>query len=210
MKLQISFDLTDLEKALSIAQHVTPFADILEIGTLLIYAHGIRAIEQFRATFPNATLLADTKIVDRGKECATFFASAQSNWISVMAGTNKNVIHAVCSTAKESGMQVMLDLIDSKEYGQSSLEAKNLGVDALLLHEPYIITQQPLAFLDQWDQIRSNTDLPIYISAHINRENIDDIIKVKPEGIIVGRAITESDDPRSQAEFFYTICKGEE
>ena len=208
MKLQISFDLTDLEKALTIAQQVHEFADILEIGTLLIYAHGINVLEKFRQTFANATLFSDTKIVDRAKESAALFAKARSNWISVMAGTNKNVIHGACSTAHELGTKVMLDLLDAAEYGQSALEAKNLGVDALLLHEPYDV-ESPLAFLDKWELVRSNTELPIYISANINRKNIEDILKVKPDGIILGTTITEAQNPREEAQFFYDRCKAE-
>lgn len=206
MELQISFDFTDLKKALAIAKEVHEFADILEIGSLLIYAHGITALHEFRQNFNEAVLFSDTKIIDRGKESAALFSKADSNWISVMAGTNKNVIHAVCSSAKENGTKVMLDLIDAKESAQSALEAKNLGVDALLLHAPYD-AEHSLTFLDQWELIRSNTTLPIHISAHINRENIQDIIKVQPDGIIIGRAITESNHPREEAQFFLEVCK---
>lgn len=206
MKLQISFDIADLEKSLAIAAQVHEFADILEIGTLLIYAHGVQAVDRFRQAFPQATLFADTKIIDRGKESSLLFTKAKSNWISVMAGTNKNVIHAACSITKEYGVKVMLDLIDSYESGQAALEAKNLGVDALLLHEPYD-AQALLAFLDKWEVVRSNTNLPIYISAHINRNNIEDILKVKPDGIIVGSAIIEAANPKEEAQFFYEKCR---
>ncbi len=206
MKLQISFDIPDLEKAVTIASHVHEFADILEIGTLLIYAYGIQAVERFRTAFPTAMIFADTKIIDRGKESSLFFSKAKANWISVMAGTNQTVIHAACSTTKEYGVKVMLDLIDAHEYGQASLEAKNLGVDALLLHEPYD-AQAALAFLDKWEVVRSNTNLPIYVSAHINRKNIQDILKVKPDGIIVGSAIVEAANPKEEAQFFAELCK---
>jgi 3-keto-L-gulonate-6-phosphate decarboxylase len=206
MKLQISFDLVDLEKAIAVANDVHEFADILEIGTLLIYAHGLSVVDQFRRTFANKMIFTDTKIVDRGKESASLFAKAKMNWISVMAGTNKNVIHGTCSTAHELGAKVMLDLIDAAEYGQAALEAKNLGIDALLLHEPYDV-EAPLAFLDKWELVRSNTQLPIYISANITRQNIEDILKVKPDGIIIGNTITQAENPKEEAQFFYDVCK---
>ncbi len=207
MKLQISFDLTDLDRAIQIASQTHEYADILEVGTLLIYTHGISAVETFRTTFPNKIILADTKIVDRAKDAIAIFAQAQADWVTVMAGTNKNVIHAACSAAHEQNKKVMLDLIDSREYGQSALEAKNLGADALLVHQPYDI-EEPLEFLDKWEMIRGNTDLPIYISARIRRDNIEDIMKVKPDGIILGRTIIDAENPHEEAKFFYNMCKG--
>ena len=207
MKLQISFDLIDLDRALEIAQQIHEYADILEIGTLLIYAHGTTAVERFREAFPDKVLLADTKIVDRGKESITLFAKAQTDWVTVMAGTNKNVIHAACTAAHERNKKVVLDMIDSKEIGQSALEAKNLGADALLVHQPYDV-EEPLEFLDKWEMIRGNTDLPIFISTRIGRDNIEDILNVKPDGITLGRTITEAENPREEAKFFYNKCKG--
>lgn len=207
MKLQISFDMIDLDRAIDIATQVHEYADILEIGTLLIYSHGIHAVERFRQTFPDKVLLADTKIIDRAKESIALFAKAQTDWVSVMAGTKKNIIHAACSAAHDQGKKVVLDMIDAREFGQSALEAKNLGANALLLHQPYD-GQEPLEFLDKWELVRGNTDLPIFISTLVKRDNIQAIMNIKPDGITLGRTITEADDPRQEAEFYYNTCKG--
>ncbi len=205
MKMQISFDITNLENALSIAHDIKEYADILDIGSLLLFAHGIKALEQFKKQFPDKIIATDTKIVDRGKESAHLFSKAHSDWITVMAGTNKNVIHAACTAAHESGTKVMMDMIDSREFGQSALEAQNMGIDALLMHQPYDI-EEPLVFLDKWEMIRDNTKLPIFISTRIRRDNIEDILKVKPDGIILGRTITDAKNPKKEAQFFYELC----
>ncbi|QQR62863.1 orotidine 5'-phosphate decarboxylase [bacterium] len=55
MKMQISFDLTDLEKAIELAKNVESHADIFEIGTLLVYKYGIEAVKLFRETCPAKT-----------------------------------------------------------------------------------------------------------------------------------------------------------
>ena len=206
MKLQISFDLIDLQKALQVAAHVAPHCDILEVGTLLIYHHGLDAIRQFKEQFQEKTILADSKIIDRGKQAATLLAQANPDWITVMAGTSKNVIHATCTAAHNKGKKVMIDLLDSKSVGQSAMEAKNLGADALLFHEPYD-EEHSLVFLDKWDMVHGNTDLPIFISAKITRDNIDEILRVKPAGIIIGNSITQAQDPAKEAAFFYQLIK---
>jgi len=201
MKLQISFDLLDLDKALDIGSHVAQYAHVLEIGTILIYHHGINAVKRFKEAFPEKVILADTKIVDRGKEVAELFAQAGADWITVMAGTSPNVIHAATTTAHGLNMKVMLDLIDSNSIGQSAMEAKNLGANALLFHQPYS-EQESLMFLDKWDMIKGNTSLPIFVSAKINRTNVDKIISIKPDTIIVGLSITGAENSSAEAQYF--------
>ena len=201
MKLQISFDLVDLDKAIAIGSEVAQYADIIEVGTILIYHHGIAAVQRFKDAFPDKIIFADTKIVDRGKEVAELFADAGADWITVMAGTSHHVIHATTTVAHNANMKVMLDLIDSNTVGQSALEAKNLGADALLFHQPYSETES-LVFLDKWDMIKGNTNLPIFVSAKINRDNVDKIIALRPDVIIVGLSITDAQDAAQEAQYF--------
>jgi 3-hexulose-6-phosphate synthase len=204
MKLQIAFDITDLHEAIDLAKKVADQCDILEIGTLLIYKHGVKSIERFRETFPKKTLLADSKIIDRGKEAAAILANAGADWITVMAGTGKEVIHSVCTAAHQHDTKVMLDLIDASALGQSALEAKNLGADALLFHQAYD-EKDALILLDKWEIVRGNTSLPIFVSAKITRTSIYNILNIKPDGIVVGKSILDSDDPTEEAKFFYDL-----
>ena len=205
MKLQISFDIPDLEKSIDIAKKVIDFTDVLEIGTILIHKYGIEAVEAFKEQFPTKKILVDTKIIDRGKDIVTLYAKTDVDWVTVMAGTSNNVIHRVCTEAQNHGIDVMLDMVDSTAPGQSALEAKNLGVDAILFHQAYD-EKESLVFLDNLDMVQGNTDLPIFISAKINRENIDKILDMKPQGIVVGKSITEAKDPEKEAKFFYNVC----
>lgn len=205
MKLQISFDITDLDNALAIAQQVSPYADILEVGTPLIYKYGIAAIERFRKDFPNNVILADTKIVDRGRDIVTLFAQAGADWITVMAGTNKNVIHAACTAASELNVKIMLDLLDSPSIAQSALEAHNLGATALLFHQP-LDERDSLVTMEKWDLITGNASLPIFASGRINRTTATEFAIMKPYGLAIGKSITEAQDPVAEAKFFHSLC----
>jgi 3-hexulose-6-phosphate synthase len=206
MKLQISFDSLDIEQNLDVARQVIEYADVLEVGALPIFKHGKIVIERFREEFPKKIIFADSKIVDRGRDATSIFAQAGADWISVVAGTSREVIHGACSKAHDLGKKIMLDLIDAGAPGQEALEAKSLGVDALLFHQSYD-KGDSLSFLEQWDMVRGNSSLPIFVSAKINRETVDQIIALKPDGIVVGKAIMESDDPAAEAKFFYDKCK---
>lgn len=202
MKFQISFDLIDLDKALNIATQVAPYATSLEVGSLLLYKHGIKAVESFRQAFPDQTIFVDSKIVDRSKDVVTLLAKAGADWVSVMGGTSKNVIHTAAITAHNLNIKIMLDLLDASSLGQAALEAKGLEIDALLVHKPYE-ESNTLVFLDQWDMLRGNTSLPIFVSGRITRDVLDKILAIKPDGIIVGKTITDAENPASEAEYFY-------
>lgn len=205
MKLQIAFDLTDLTKAIDIAHQIADHTDILEVGTLLIYKHGAHAVERFKETFPKKIILADVKIIDRGKEATSTMASAGADWITVMAGTGREVIHAACTTAHQANAKVMLDLLDATSLGQSAMDAKNLGVDALMFHQAHD-EKDALILLDKWEMVRGNTPLPIFVSAKITRSTILTISSIKPDGIVVGKSITDADSPAQEAAFFYQLC----
>ena len=204
MKMQIAFDIIDLDAAIRIASDIQQYVDIFEVSTLLLHRHGIEAVKQFKKTFPQKTILADTKIIDNGKDITTLFASAQPDWITVMAGTNKNVIHTTCTTANNHNIKVMLDLLDTNSSAQSALEAKNLGAHALLLHQD---TSEPdsLTFFDKWEMVRGNTDLPIFIAAPIKRDTIAEYLSIRPDGIVIGKSIVESSNPKEEAHYFYEL-----
>ena len=206
MKFQISFDGLDLDQQIETAQKLVEYADIFEIGSIPIFKYGAYAVERFRKEFSKKLLFADTKIVDRGRDVVSLFSQAGADWISVMGGTTRDVVHSACSKAHDLGKQIVLDLIDANSPGQTALEAKTIGADTLLFHRPDE-DNKSLAIIEQWQMVRGNTDLPIFVSAKINRENIDKVLELKPDGIIVGKAIMQSDDPISEAHFFYDKCK---
>jgi len=206
MKLQISFDMPDLKQAIKIAKKVKHYCDIIEIGTILIHKYGIKAVQEFTKALEDKIILADTKIIDRGVYITQIYAETGAKWLTVMAGTSNTVIHRVCSEAENNDMLVMLDMVDSEAPGQSALDAKNLGVNAILYHKAHD-AKESLLFLEDLDMVRGNTDLPIFISARINRDNIDKILEVKPQGVVVGTSIVQAENPLEEAKFYYNLCK---
>ena len=207
MKFQISFDGLDMEQNLKTAHLVLPYMDTIEVGTVPILKHGVRAVELFREQFPNKIIFADTKIIDRGREIVSMFSQAGADWISVMAGAGKEVIQNVCTKAHDRNKKVILDIVDAGSPGQAALDAKSFGIDAIMFHQPYDKSGQTIIFMEDWNMLKGNTDLPIFISSKINRDNIDQVVALNPYGIVIGKAITEHANPVEEAQFFYAKCK---
>ena len=204
MKLQISFNLTDLNKALAIATDVVDYCDILEIDTVLLYAYGLEAVRKFRERFPKKTLLVDTKLTDGQEMIIDHLAHAGADWITVLSGSTKEAIHTLCKEANKYNVKVMLDLVDASTKAQSAMEAKHLGAHALLFHQTYT-QESSLIFLDTWEMVKGNASLPIFISARINRDNFERIVSLNPHGVVIGRSIVESEDPAQEAQHYYEV-----
>jgi len=201
MQLQISYDFTNLSKALDVAEKTAQFADILEIGTPLLLVEGINAIESFKAAFPEKAILADAKIVDRVTETIPILAKAGATYITVLYGTSNKVIQKAVSIAHEHRAKIVLDLIDAETMGQAARDAETLNVDHILFHYPHEMDEL-YSHLDQWESVRGNTSLPIFVSGRISKERLAEITKLKPQGIVVGEAITMAVNPKKAAEEF--------
>jgi 3-keto-L-gulonate-6-phosphate decarboxylase len=206
MKVVISFNLIDLEKALEVASPIEAHADLFSLGPLLLYKYGIKAVERFHEAFPRMSLLVESQILVRPQQAVKLFSDAGADWISVMAGAGSRVIHTACSTAQDAGRKIILDLADANSVGQSALEAQGLGVKALSFHKS-TIDDEGVSFHDRWDMIKGNTQLPIFVSAHISRENVGEVLGLNPSGIIIGSSVITTDDPQKEAEYFAELAK---
>ncbi len=203
MKLHIAFDLTDLPKALEIAEQTAEYADAFEIGTLLLYKEGVKAIEAFHEAFPSMPLFVNAQITKHATKSVDLLIKAGAHTISVLAGSGNKVLHHATDTASAKGGKIALDLLDSYSIGESARDAENRGVDMIIFH----LFQEKAGAVDmpnKWEVTKGNTKLPIFISGDITKENLKDVLGLSPTGIVVGRAITEAGDPSKAAKHFHT------
>ena len=204
MKLQISYDFTDLEKAIEIAKQTAEFADILEVGSPLILSYGSEAVKKFKETFPDKLIFADAKIVDRASNTIKIFTDTNADYISVLAETNQHIIKKAAGIAHENKSKIALDMLDTHAKGQIAMDAKNLDIDVLILHTPHDKSNVE-GMIGDWDRVRGNTDLPIFLAGGINKKNISQILELKAQGVIIGTAITKAENPAKEAEYFKSI-----
>lgn len=208
MKLQISFDMPDLEKALAIAHEVEYSCDIFEIGTILMFKYGIEPLTTFKKAFPSKTILADTKIIDHGRSIITLLSETKVDSFTVMAGAEKEVIHAACTAAHTNNKKIMLDLLDASSPEQSALEAQSLGINTLLFHLPTI--KESLSLVDdKWNSVKGNTQLPIFIAIPGSNDLLEKAFSLQPAGIVVGTLITQAEDPARTAHDIHERCSAQ-
>ncbi|MCL5436358.1 MAG: orotidine 5'-phosphate decarboxylase [Candidatus Dependentiae bacterium] len=201
MKLYISLNHPQLSDAISCAQKIEGSCDGFAIGTVLLLKNGMRAVETFRKRFPNKELLCDCRISDHEQDIVKMVSVTGSDWATVIAPAHPHIIKEACMNAHALGLKIMLELLGNSGAGQYALDATELGVDALIFHL-FSPNGAGETLSERWDLVRKNTKLPVFISTGISKKNIKEVLKLKPDGIIVGGAIVESEDPQTEAEYF--------
>ncbi|KGQ71185.1 3-keto-L-gulonate-6-phosphate decarboxylase [Chelonobacter oris] len=131
--LQIALDSLNLETALSTAENVAGYVDIIEIGTILAFAEGMQAVSALRKAHPKHILVCDMKTTDGGAILAKMAFEAGADWITVSAAAHIATIGACKKVADEFQREIQIEL-----YGNWTLDdAQNwvdLGITQAIYH----------------------------------------------------------------------------
>ncbi|EEX51049.1 3-keto-L-gulonate-6-phosphate decarboxylase [Pasteurella multocida] len=140
--LQIALDSLSLEKAVADAKQAESAVEIIEVGTILACAEGMKAVSTLRALHPNHIIVCDLKTTDGGAILAKMAFEAGADWLTVSAAAHP-ATKAACKKVADEFNQVNLDAKVKKEiqieiYGNWTFEdAKewvDLGVKQAIYH----------------------------------------------------------------------------
>ncbi len=204
MKLQISYNFSQLSTALEVAKQTAAYADIIEIGSTLLYIEGIKVIRAFKDLFPDKSICVDTKLIESAHDLIKIGSLQGANYFTLLAGAANHVVQSSTSTAHANRSRIMLDLIDAPSTGQSAMDAATLEVDYLLFHRSNPSTSST-DLHEEWMNVKGNTTVPIFIAGKVDRASIAHLCNLKPAGIIVGHAITHADNPEAEAQHFKSV-----
>ncbi|MFC0309475.1 3-keto-L-gulonate-6-phosphate decarboxylase UlaD [Gallibacterium trehalosifermentans] len=140
--LQIALDSLTLEKAVADAKQTESLVDIIEVGTILACAEGMKAVSVLRALHPNHIIVCDLKTTDGGAILAKMAFEAGADWLTVSAAAHP-ATKAACKKVADEFNQTHPELKVKKEiqieiYGNWTLEdAKQwvaLGIEQAIYH----------------------------------------------------------------------------
>lgn len=132
-RLQIALDKVDLPSALAPLQKAAPRIDVIECGTVLILAEGLRAVREIRALFPDKDILADIRIAEAGKLLSQMAFEAGANLVSVVAGASLTTVKQVCDVAAAAGGEVQVELADEWYDADRARTWRTLGVQHVIV-----------------------------------------------------------------------------
>lgn len=195
MKLQIAIDLANGTEALEMVGHIRDEIDIVEVGTPLIMKEGMVPVRLIKKTYPNVTVLADTKIVDGGDiECADA-CEAGADIVTVLALADNETVKAVIDTAHKFGRKAMADLICVTDIQKRARELEAMGMDYVCVHTAVDVQKLGKTPLDDLKELVAA--IPPHkaaVAGGISMKTLDAYKALNPAIVIAGGSLTNAEN----------------
>lgn len=197
MKLQLALDRLSKEECIQLVSDTMESIDWIEIGTGVIKEYGMAIVREMRELFPEKIIVADMKTCDAGKHEAQQVFQAGADITTVMAFSADLTIADTLKVAEQFEKRVMIDLLEVNSRDRMA-ELKNLNVDLVSLHVGKDKQQEGL-FQTELFSLVKGYGFEVTVAGGVNLDTLPSIIQENPNTVIVGSAITKSDNPKETA-----------
>ncbi|MDP9500063.1 3-keto-L-gulonate-6-phosphate decarboxylase UlaD [Bisgaard Taxon 45] len=190
--IQLALDSLDLENAVITAQNAADSVDIIEVGTILAFAEGMRAVRILRALHPNHILVCDMKTTDAGAILAEMAFSAGADWLTVSAAAHIATIASCKKIADRYNKEIQIEI-----YGNWTFDDAKAWVDLGITQAIYHRSRDAEAAGKGWSEEDlttmkklSDIGLALSITGGIVPEDIHLFKGINAKAFIAGRAFT--------------------
>ncbi|WP_430296208.1 orotidine 5'-phosphate decarboxylase / HUMPS family protein [Sinomonas sp. B1-1] len=198
MELQIALDRLPRARALALAHELAPSADVVEVGTSLIKAHGMDVVREIVAAAGPTPVLADLKTAD---DAATEFGmafEAGARAATVLAVAHDATLEKALGTAEDYGAETVVDLM-ATTGGRRAQLAASLPDDAVLAAHVAKDVQSaqdgPASLLGAWA-----TGRRLALAGGLGADDLPTLAGIPRLRVIVGSAVTGAADPLAAAQ----------
>lgn len=197
MRLQLALDSPSLESALRLLSLTADLADIVEVGTPLILAEGMRAIAGLRRRF-TGPLLADLKIMDAGELEARMAIDAGADLVTVLAAAHEETLALVADVARRAGKESMADLIGVADPVARLAVIGSAGVDLVCCHTAFDRRESGASPTEALAAVRrALPSARLAVAGGITPCRIGELRPFSPEIVVVGGFVAGANDPRA-------------
>jgi 3-keto-L-gulonate-6-phosphate decarboxylase len=209
--LQVALDNTSLEDAINSVEKYGHIIDIVEVGTILHVAEGVKATSTMRKLYPNKILLDDIKGADAGTTLAELCFKAGADTMTAICSADVNTMIAMKKVAAKYGEKndVQVEL-----YGDWTYEHAQSWLDAGLTQVVYHRSRDAELAGKTWGEkdfvkIGKLCDMGFKVTI-TGGLHVEDLILFKEfpiHCVIAGRSIRGAENPTQAALDFKTEIK---
>ena len=214
MKLQLTIDHGKRHEVIAIVDKLADHVDVVEIGYPQIVTFGLDLIKDIRAAHPDLCICVDAKVFHGGTGVTTRCFDAGADIVTVLSAAPNPVISKMVEKAHSYGGQIMCDMsAPARSVAQRTAEVDDLGVDYVAVHTGYLPEYDydlethrrwftpKVKPLDLAKVAKRNLrHAGLCLNTGINEGNIREVLELRPEVVMVGRGILDSDDWVAAAE----------
>ena len=206
-QLQLVVDHGKRHEVIRVADLLADYVDIIEIGYPELITFGLDIVKEIREAHPNVKLCVDAKVFHGGSGVTRRCFEAGANIVTVLGSAPNPVIQQMVHHAREYGGKIMCDMDGIKRIGQRTAEVDALGVNYVSIASGYLMEHEydlhkrnhgsifQLRPLELAGAVKRNLiHAGLAIGTGVNMENIDMVMKLKPEIVMVGRGIFHNDE----------------
>jgi len=204
-KIQLALDTSDLGFALKAAWELQEHVDIIEAGTHLLLAEGLRCVRLLKNLFPEKIILADTKIIDGGDALAKDACSAGADIITVVSAASQATISKAANAAHSSGKKVLLDNLSTEWDSPDFLAKTGLDVDHIGLHLPKDLQDSTKLDAETLRKALKNFSKPIFLAGGVEPVLVKKMIGLPIEGFVIGKYLLDGANRIEKARELNTI-----
>ncbi len=202
--LQVALDHTDLTSALESAELLAPELEVLEAGTILCYAEGVKAVEAIRSRYPNHIVLADLKAADAGSVVAGQVFTRGATWMTVICNAPLATMEAALKVAKEYNGDIQVELYGDWTFDHARAW-KSIGITQVVYHRGRDAAAAGHNWSDEdLGQIRQLAELgfDVSVTGGLSPEDIVFFKGIPVKAFIAGRSLYGASDPVAAARAF--------
>ncbi|NNF48208.1 MAG: 3-keto-L-gulonate-6-phosphate decarboxylase, partial [Desulfofustis sp.] len=131
--LQVALDHLDIPSALEATRALADEVDVLEMGTILCYAEGSKAVGILRALYPEKTIVADLKAADAGGTVAEIVFSQGANWMTVICNAPYATMEAALEVARKYNGDLQIELYGDWTFDHAR-KWREIGLTQAIYH----------------------------------------------------------------------------
>lgn len=198
--IQIALDTLDFDKTCTLAALVSPYVDIIEIGTPCIKYNGIQILHALKSSCPGNKILVDLKTMDAGFYEASAFYQAGADICTVLGAAGLPTVKGVVEAANAHGKQAQVDLINVADKAAVARAAVAAGAHIIGIHtglDAQAAGATP--FVDLHKMRDLNLGALLSVAGGIHAGTVQQVARFGVDIVVIGAAIYGAASPAGAA-----------